>query len=377
LYQEDNYYEQPLLGCFYAPKPEETDLLLQESGLGRCTEEPGALTGIIVPYWVVAYIDQYTRLLYFGTLPEFANDIQFLTQLVVAEIQKDAPLADGEAFVYQLKGPSFGEYAGFSDPDIADPTFIGNHGHFEVAVLVADLNEPCPDEFCGDFGSPAIPNELAPDAPWPTKILDYQCSWFPCAEIEACEGYIEDPNDTSFFRLNDFEDQCGRTFTDFDSCFVTPTNPTSQLLGFGPPWDPQCTLCGVAGEEACLGQPCWCVPEGGTEGCCPDPGERPLTYEWQVPDGFRANLETLSDPILFTPVGCEPLDTNIATYYPNAAKCDAFPLVDNADAVCAFIYKEDDTDCGGLDPREYGLQSFESYDAAILAGAVPTHLGGA
>jgi hypothetical protein len=159
--------------------------------------------------------------------------------------------------------------------------------------------------------------------------------------------------------------------------YETPTNPTSQLLGFGPPWDPQCTLCGVAGEEACLGQPCWCVPEGGTEGCCPDPGERPLTYEWQVPDGFRANLETLSDPILFTPVGCEPLDTNIATYYPNAAKCDAFPLVDNADAVCAFIYKEDDTDCGGLDPREYGLQSFESYDAAILAGAVPTHLGGA
>jgi hypothetical protein len=231
LYQEDNYYEQPLLGCFYAPKPEETDLLLQESGLGRCTEEPGALTGIIVPYWVVAYIDQYTRLLYFGTLPEFANDIQFLTQLVVAEIQKDAPLADGEAFVYQLKGPSFGEYAGFSDPDIADPTFIGNHGHFEVAVLVADLNEPCPDEFCGDFGSPAIPNELAPDAPWPTKILDYQCSWFPCAEIEACEGYIEDPNDTSFFRLNSFEEQCGRTFTDFDD---DPTSaPTDAPSGAG------------------------------------------------------------------------------------------------------------------------------------------------
>jgi hypothetical protein len=148
------------------------------------------------------------------------------------------------------------------------------------------------------------------------------------------------------------------------------------LFNFEAPWSPQCTLCAEAGEEACYGASCWCVPEGGSTGSCPDPGERPLVYEWQVSDAFRANKLTLSDPITFTPVGCEPWDINIDLSFPDSTKCDAFPLVDNPDAVCAYIYPEDDQNCGGLDPREYGMESFESYDAAIAAGAVPTHLGG-
>jgi hypothetical protein len=68
--------------------------------------------------------------------------------------------------------------------------------------------------------------------------------------------------------------------------------------------------------------------------------------------------------------------STFANLFPNATKCEAFPLLDNADAVCAFIYPEDDEDCGGLDSRSYELESFESYDAAIVANAVPTHLGG-
>ena len=148
------------------------------------------------------------------------------------------------------------------------------------------------------------------------------------------------------------------------------------LFNFEAPWPIQCTLCAEAGEEACFGQPCWCVPEGGSSGCCPDPGERPLVYEWQVSDAFRANKLTLSDPFTLTPVGCEPWDINIEVTFPGSTKCDAFPLVDNPDAVCAYIYPEDDQNCGGLDPREYGMESFETYDAAIAAGAVPTHLGG-
>jgi hypothetical protein len=211
VYRDEEYFEQPLLGCFYRPKSEDIDMVLQDSGLGLCTGEPGAFTGIIVPYYVVGYIDQYTRLLYFGTLPEFADDIQFMTQLVVAEIQKDATLADGEVFVYQLKGPSFGEYDGFADPDIESFNFLGNHGHFEVAVTVADINANCPDEFCGNIVE-GLPNELAPDAPWPTKILDNQCIWFPCDELNACASV--DPSVSPFY------EQCGRKFIDFE---LTPT----------------------------------------------------------------------------------------------------------------------------------------------------------
>jgi hypothetical protein len=370
VYQEDLYYEQPLLGCFYRPKSEDTDMFLQANELGLCTGEPGAFTGIIVPYYVVGYIDQYTRLLYFGTLPEFADDIQFMTQLVVAEIQKDATLADGEIFVYQLKGPSFGAYDGFADPDIEAFNFLGNHGHFEVAVTVADLNENCPDEYCGNIVT-GLPNELAPDAPWPTKILDNQCIWFPCDEIDDCADV--DPSVSPFY------EQCGRKFIpdiEIEECFEPPSNHFMGLFNFEAPWPIQCTLCAVDGEEACFGQPCWCAPEGGSSGCCPDPGERPLYYEFQVADAFRANKLTLSNDTKFTPEGCEPWDINVEVTFPGATKCDAFPLVDNPDAVCAFIYPEDDQDCGGLDPREYGMQSFESYDAAIAANAVPTHLGG-
>jgi hypothetical protein len=218
VYQEDLYYEQPLLGCFYRPKSDDIDQTLIDNGLSLCTGEPGAFTGIIVPYYVVGYIDQYTRLLYFGTLPEGANDIQFMTQLVVAEIQQNATLADGEVFVYQLKGPSFGLHDGFADADIESFNFLGNHGHFEVAVTVADLNGDCPDEYCGNIVE-GIPNELAPSAPWPTKITDNQCTWFPCEAIDACEGVAP-----SFFA-----DQCGRSFTEFDA---EPRSPPSGAGAF-------------------------------------------------------------------------------------------------------------------------------------------------
>jgi hypothetical protein len=149
------------------------------------------------------------------------------------------------------------------------------------------------------------------------------------------------------------------------------------LANFEAPWAPQCTLCAEVGEAACSGQPCWCVPEGVTpeDRCCPDPGERPLFYEFQVADAFRANILT-DNPYTFTPEGCEPWDSNIADFTPNAPKCDAFPLVDSPDAVCAFVYPVNDADCGGLDPREYSLRTYESYEAAIADDAVPTHLGG-
>jgi hypothetical protein len=162
-----------------------------------------------------------------------------------------------------------------------------------------------------------------------------------------------------------------------ETCFETPRNHYMGLANFGTPWAPQCTLCAEAGEEACNGQPCWCVPEGATpeERCCPDPGERPLFYEFQVADAFLANI-LVDNPYTFTPEGCEPWDINIENIVPGAVKCDAFPLVDSPDAVCAFVYNENDEDGGGLDPREYSVQSFESFEAAIAVNAVPTHLGG-
>ena len=93
---------------------------------------------------------------------------------------------------------------------------------------------------------------------------------------------------------------------------------------------------------------CWCLPEGGSAGCCPDPGDRPISYEWQVAESFQKNSLTLTDEILFEPAGCDPWSEN-EELYPGIVECDAFPEADNADAVCGFIYPEDDTNCGGLD----------------------------
>jgi hypothetical protein len=161
------------------------------------------------------------------------------------------------------------------------------------------------------------------------------------------------------------------------SCYY-PDFPLINLRGYGPSFPTQCTGCQNATDPECTRNPCWCIPEGGTTGCCPDPGERPLYYEFQVSDAFRRNRLTLSEPIVFTPEGCDPWPQNIELYNStmNITLCDRFPDMDIEGTVCAFIYREDDPDCGGLDGREYGLQTFNSYEAAVAAGAAPTHTGG-
>jgi hypothetical protein len=83
--------------------------------------------------------------------------------------------------------------------------------------MLADLNEPCPDEFCGNIID-GVSNALAPNTPWPTKVLDFQCNWFPCDDITDCEGV-----DSS---VSTFADQCGGTFTDFDA--VTPREAPAE-----------------------------------------------------------------------------------------------------------------------------------------------------
>jgi hypothetical protein len=145
------------------------------------------------------------------------------------------------------------------------------------------------------------------------------------------------------------------------------------LFGYEAPWLPQCTGCAQKGDPECFDNPCWCIPDGGQDGCCPDPGGRPITYDWQVADAFMSYVE-ISEPIVFDPPGCDPWLIN-QELYPELVICNDFPEMNNLDAVCAFMYKEDDPNCGGLDPREYRLETFPSYDEAVTAGGVVTHYG--
>lgn len=85
-------------------------------------------------------------------------------------------------------------------------------------------------------------------------------------------------------------------------------------------------------------------------------------------------MET-SDPIVLSPRGCNPWPEN-QELFPNLPICVDFDLSANSDAVCAFMYEENDEDCGGLDARNYKLQSFASQAAAEAAGGVVTHDGG-
>jgi hypothetical protein len=81
------------------------------------------------------------------------------------------------------------------------------------------------------------------------------------------------------------------------------------LANFTTPWAPQCMLCAQAGDEACTTgqQPCWCVPEGELpeDRCCPDPGERPLFYEFQVADAHQQSVHVHSARL--RALGCQHL----------------------------------------------------------------------
>ena len=151
------------------------------------------------------------------------------------------------------------------------------------------------------------------------------------------------------------------------------------LAGLTAPWPPTCTGCREEGDELCNRNQCWCLPDPGEtdEGfCCPDPEGRPMTYEFQVADAFRKNRLTLTDDIVVEPAGCIEF-VEVVDVFPerNWTECNPLPEWDNPEAVCGFIYKDNDEDCGGLVGRDYGLVTYPSWEAAEAAGAVITHYG--
>lgn len=152
------------------------------------------------------------------------------------------------------------------------------------------------------------------------------------------------------------------------------------LINLAAPWPPQCTGCDNIGEPKCMDNPCWCLPPRGsdhTDFCCPDPEGRPMVYEFQVADAFRRNRlsETLGDPIALKPPGCATWEIMADSLPQHGTMCDELPGYGNPDAVCGFIYNDNDPDCGGLDSREYGMRTYENMAALEAAGAVLTHLG--
>ena len=244
VYGDEEYYEIPLLGCFYEDKPEEIKQQLRDLGLGLCLNEPGSFSEVILPYHVVGYIDQYTRLMYWGADADFVDDIQFLTQLNIQKAIVGTELEEGAAFQYDVIGPSFGEYENFASPATvsavdAFPFPLTNHGHFRVTVTEANLEDSfCPDKWCGNY-APGLPNPAAPNAPWPSKMLDNKCRFYYCAALEdsECESYDHPHPDWKYRCFLEFSEGIdGGNDGDGTSAAVSPGTVGALIFAIAALW---------------------------------------------------------------------------------------------------------------------------------------------
>lgn len=193
--QKDMYSEHVTLGCFYRPKSNEIIASLLAYGLGACTdlvpgptapENPTGIAGFTLDWFVAGYVDENTRLLYIGN---DINSSQFITEFVLVKIDTSL-LEEGEDIGYTVEGPNNGEYDNYQTPSIVQNTdFYGNIGKIYITQVKVDLNEPCPENFCGTIFT-GIPNSNIVDGviPWPAPILEKKCELFPCAKLDGCDA---------------------------------------------------------------------------------------------------------------------------------------------------------------------------------------------
>lgn len=128
---------------------------------------------------------------------------------------------------------------------------------------------------------------------------------------------------------------------------------------------------------------CWCIPDEGPDGTCPELSNRKRKYNAKIMKKFQSHQLVLSNfedlPHLY-PEGEEPQKVHAGptcTPYPQLSEkvwlppCEK-PRVGEND-VCAYFYQDEDKNYGWN--REYGMKTFSSYEAAMSEGAVVTHLG--
>jgi len=128
---------------------------------------------------------------------------------------------------------------------------------------------------------------------------------------------------------------------------------------------------------------CWCIPDEGPDGTCPDIGNRVIAYTAKDKQKFKSHRLVLSKfldlPHLY-PEGEEPKRIK------SGPSCTPFPQliekvwlppcekpIEGKNDVCAFFYEGNDDNWGW--GREYGMKTFPSYEAAVSEGAMVTHLG--
>jgi len=208
----------------------------------------------------------------------------------------------------------------------------------------------------------------------------------------ACGWVGKSPNERCLVSTG-AKKACGKTccgINDVCDAYV-PSFTLLGLNGITNPWPSQCTydpdlLAGDALFDP-ANDPCWCIPDGLSQGCCPDPGERPVDYGWQVAEAFLTYVET-SEPLELTPKGCDPwYDLYSADNFTGGltgmtGACDILPSFQYLDVfeepVCAFVYPEEDMDVDGTcgpKNRQYEMKTYGSFEAAEMDGAVVTHYG--
>lgn len=128
---------------------------------------------------------------------------------------------------------------------------------------------------------------------------------------------------------------------------------------------------------------CWCVPDEGPDGHCPEPNNIELYYTPKDMKKYQSHQLILTEfqdlPHLY-PEGEDPQKVHAGptcTPYPQLSEKVWLPPCEVPNAgqndVCAYIYDEPDKNWGWN--RNYGMKTYPSYEVAENDGAVVTHLG--
>lgn len=184
-FEKDQVVEHFGLGCYYSPKPAEVYDELAANGAIRCTKLPGGFVDNDLFQFVVAYVDENTRLMYAGNAREHSATAQFMTQFYMVKALPEYELErDGDLFAFKMFGPNGGDYSGYKNPGITkDFPDLGNVNEITITMGLLNLSKPCPDDLCSHFIRGRIPNPAAPNASFPPRIIKNQCTFFPCMEI--------------------------------------------------------------------------------------------------------------------------------------------------------------------------------------------------
>jgi hypothetical protein len=168
-YNKDQLFERFVFGCVYTPfggGDKTTIDALEAAGMREYCE---AGIGLTYHYKIIGYVNETTRIISRGL---DVDSLEYMTEFVFQQVTQDFPVIGENSYGYYFGGPNFGGWDGYADPPELleirpvpeDAMWPGNLGKNWVTMDVGNIEDTCPDWWCGVMSNPAIPNPLAPNA---------------------------------------------------------------------------------------------------------------------------------------------------------------------------------------------------------------------